>query len=328
MDFKTIKPDGIVPFKVSKERCMAAFFKELLQNDRLPDELFDEHGFVPKKKITGTYIPYYHFTGKYVAFWSASSGYEREQTHTEWDKEYNSDSERWESVPTTVTETVIDWRPSSGKIHSPFSEFAHAIEPKPPDFFLHGEWEIRGIIDFGEKYVKGFTVEPFNISPDRWEDYIDKTMGWHIRRKIPGQHVKNLDYDFEKEDLGVRRFLAPGAWQIAFRYLDEDYELLVNGLDDTITESDLPVDEEKEKKIRSFFYPAWITAAIWTAAVAYNFGIDRNLHPEDIREIGICIFIIGLIAFITVLSVSYIKKWKLLNKSRELRRNALEFLCD
>jgi hypothetical protein len=322
MDFKTIKPDGIVPFKVSKERCMAAFFKELLQNDRLPDELFDEHGFVPKKKITGTYIPYYQFTGKYVAFWSASSGYEREETHTEWDREWKSDSERWESVPTAVTETVIDWRPSSGEFHSPFSEFAHAIEPKPPDFFLKNGKSIRGIIDFDEKYVKGFTVEPFNISPDRYQDYIDKMIGWHIRRKIPGQHVKDLDYDFEKEDLGVRRFLAPGAWQIAFRYLDEDYEWLVNGLDDTITE--LPVDKEKARKRESFYYPAWIIAAL---CIGYNWLYLGMYMQYELGEV-IPTFILGLIVFVAACLVGWMRENKLLNKSRELRRNALEFLCD
>src|SRR5580658_1122152 len=158
-------PTAIFPLTIDLTKLTDAVYEHLASGDMTPDQLLEHATFTKKERF---YAPAYGFRGDFVAKWTASFGYNRQEEYTAYEtRTENGQSYR---VPVTKTKTVTDWRPVSGTDTGEFAVLAYAgqqllaatagavnlIENQPG-----GE-----AVPFNPSYTTGIPIEPFAASGD------------------------------------------------------------------------------------------------------------------------------------------------------------------
>ena len=227
-----IKPDYIIPFKLTKDDAKKALLKFYEGKKLLPDR-FSEANHMDE--ITGIYVPFWLFDCET----SADLTFDATQV-TKWrDSMYDntkidhyllqrSGTLRFERVPVDGSVRMDD-------------AYMDAIEP----------FDYSGLVPFNQAYLSGYVankpdVDVRNSLPRANERVINSTVA-AFQRTVSGYATITPKSRSVQAHEGTIKYAMFPVWLLTTRYMDQIYTFAMNGQTGKLVGS-LPVDEGKYKK--------------------------------------------------------------------------------
>lgn len=220
-DEKTMKPGGVVPFKITEKQASEKFQEWIKGKWFCPNEA---KRTAKAGKFKGIYLPYWTYDTNTVSEYVGQYGTERRVTRRVNGK--------------TVTETVIDWHNTSG-VHKSFINDYPVLASKNHDTRM-----LEGILPFDTednkayepKFVAGFVSERYAIGlKEGWEiakPGIQEQLRSEVDAKICDEHhtshARNIRLTTRYNDLKYKYLLLP-VWNSSFKYRDKVFNFMVNG---------------------------------------------------------------------------------------------------
>lgn len=260
-DEEIVVPDGILPFKVTKENYEQAVLAWLSEGDYTPDDILNSSIF---DSVNGVYLPMWFYKGRYRGNWSASSGYDRREEYSEW-----SESQK---KMVRKTRIVTDWRPSSGQCSGEYSILAFAGAGKGINsdiaVYAHGTSFNRGDLKaYNSQYTMGFNLIEYTVDEhDTW-DLLGKIQAEakveaDSKSRIPGDRYKDFFVDALYDNEKPLRTYVP-FWITNYKYGDKDFHVYMDGTTTTRIEGVRPEDTARKKEVNKKFIPGHILAALF-----------------------------------------------------------------
>ena len=259
------RPDGIVPFKITKEQAVESVKQKFHKNPIIPKEV--KQKAVPE-----------NFRGIYVPYWVVNAGFTetdylssivKHNSHEEKKYHQRSGSCRFNNVPIDGSRILND-------------EISLKLEP----FILNDAK------DFDEDYLNGFYS---NISDTTYYElresaanrchklFLDEAL-----TTIPGNNPKLEDSIYWIDIHDDPLYMMLPVWFFTFKYKDKPYTILVNGQTGKIVGT-MPWEE---KKILSIFWISFFIVltvlGIAFAGLAFNVKYMSSLF-NNIISAAICV---------------------------------------
>ncbi len=216
-DEDTLAPNGVVPFKVTKDQASDNFKRWI-----------GKKFFCPKLAKQSARPD--SFKGIYLPYWTFDSN-----THSSYTAKYGKDRRVKKGDQET---TVTDWYNTSGFYNDSFDDVLVIATNR------HNTGMLRGIEPFNTadnktykpEYVAGFLAERYSIGlDDGWKtakNRIDSNLRNSIENKIRSQtqadHVKDLSVKTSYRDITYKYLMLP-IWCSSFKYNSKVYQFVVNG---------------------------------------------------------------------------------------------------
>lgn len=218
-----ITPQSILPFKVSDGQV----------RDRIR-QWYGSRWFAPNRLKTaaltdtlhGVYLPYWTFDAHAHAQWSADAGHYYYTTETYRDSNGQTKSRQVRHVR---------WTPASGSLSHFFDDtlvpgtqgvhpkLLRQVEPFPT---------LTGLKPYSPEYVRGWTVERYQIDLRRAAQLGQKQMGAQLQQmcaqQVPGDTHRNLQVDARYQGRTFKHVLVP-VWVVHYTYGRKTYQIIANG---------------------------------------------------------------------------------------------------
>jgi len=209
-----LKPDGVLPFKTSKEDAKAAFLK-LCKGKPLLPKFFTEEQRV--EKITGMYVPFWlydcegDFLGQYKAtrvhHWSDSNYV---YTRTEYYHLIRGADAEFASIPMDA----------SKKMENAIME---SIEP----------FDYSQIVDFETAYLSGFLADKYDVEAVEGQDRVKQRVRSSLDSLVSSTVAGYASVVPLSEQLHVKhgraRYVLLPVWMLHTKYRDKTYVFAMNG---------------------------------------------------------------------------------------------------
>jgi len=268
-DEELILPDGIIPFKITKEKYHNAVLQWLSDGDYTPDDILTSSVF---DQINGVYLPMYFFNGKYHGNWSASSGYDRTVRYSEY-------SESQKKI-VKKTKTVTDWRPSNGQFKGAFSILGFAgsgqgIKPEIVHFCQDIVFKRGDLKKYDSKYTLGFNLLEFTVKEGLvWdvfgEPQANAVANADILNRIPGDRYKDLTSDlFYDRDKAIKVYVP--YWIINYKYAEKEFHVCMDGTTTSRIVGERPVDEKTKSEANKYNWMLTVSGAFAFAWLVWGF---------------------------------------------------------
>ncbi len=209
-----VKPDGVLPFRKTKDDAKAAFLQLCKGKPLLPREFKDKHQI---EKITGLYVPFWlydcqgDFSGRYkatrVRTWSDSNYNYTKTSHYLVIRRADA---RFVGVPMDGSSKMEDVAMES-------------IEP----------FDYSQLVDFDTAYLSGYLADKYDVSSEAGAQRIQQRVNTAFEEEIAGTMMlyttaiptqKNL-----KLTQGKARYVLMPVWMLNTRYKDKTYTFAMNG---------------------------------------------------------------------------------------------------
>lgn len=244
----TIKPDGVIPFKKTKEEAKAALLKMCKNKFLLPKDFASEQRL---EKITGMYVPFWLYDcegdldGTYratrVKRWSDSS---YNYTKTDHYLLSRKASASFKGIP-------LD---ASSKADNAVME---SIEPFGYD----------AMVDFDTAYLSGYLADKYDVEAKlgeaRIKERVDKSMDELLKPTFSSFTSVIPNAKQIKADHGKTSYVLLPVWMLHTKYKDKTYIYAMNGQTGKITGT-LPIC--KSKAIAFFAGITSVISVVLTAA--------------------------------------------------------------
>lgn len=238
-----LKPDGVIPFKTSKQDANAAFLKLCKGKPLLPKFFTEEQRL---EKITGVYVPFW----LYDCNADLQGSYRATRVHS------------WSDSRYTYTKTdhyLLNRRACAGYSGIPMDgsskmddTFMESIEP----------YDYGALVDFDTAYLSGFLADKYDVEAasgeDRIRQRVENAMNDHLQSTflgyatvLPGSRQTRIDHSRAK-------YVLLPVWLLNTRYRGKTYTFAMNGQTGRIT-GQLPACPKRSA--------AWF-CGIWAAAAA------------------------------------------------------------
>lgn len=311
VDKAVAKPDGIFPFKVTKEQYQQQVLEWLIKGEYTPDDILESSIF---DQVNGIYLPLFMYVVKYQAPWIASAGYKRLEDYLD----NGSDGKL-----VTRTRTVIDWHPCRGDATGSFKKLIFAgdykkIKPGIADFAANGDFAPENIKEYDQRYTLGFLMQEFVADEESiWNACVANLLQIvaksEVELKIPGDCHRDVSFDLTYEKKSFRIF-AP-YWIVCYKYKGKEYHICMDGMKASRIDGIRPEDQGRKDTISRFFRPVKIFLLIWipcllgfTALVSADAG---------------ALLLLDVIPLIVLITRAFIKKKALIDRSLAIRKQIL-----
>jgi len=309
-DEEIATPDGILPFKVTKENYEHAVLSWLSEGDYTPDDILNSTIF---ESVNGVYLPMWFYKGRYSGNWSASSGYDRSET-------YLAKGANGKLVE--KTRIVTDWRPSSGQCSGEFAVLAFAGVGKGIQtdvaVYAHGTSFNRGELKaYDPKYTMGFNLIEYTVDEhDTWDTLgkiqADSKVEADSKVRIPGDRYKDFYVDALYDKETPLRTYVP-FWITNYKYGENDFHVYMDGTSTTRIQGFRPEDAARKKEVNKKFIPGHILAVLFVL----SWFMD---------SFNSTFFWIGLLLVGTAYGIGFYQKAKIINASKARRQEILKNL--
>ncbi|MDR2442107.1 MAG: hypothetical protein LBE31_01130, partial [Deltaproteobacteria bacterium] len=158
--------DFLVPTDGDRSRLRSVARKLMIAPNDAPDDVldlstFDEENF--------RFIPFWLAEGSFVSHWSASFGFDRTETYTEYVTQIDTQGRRYQT-PETRYRKVTDWRPTSGTATGNFRllKYGGNIDKLPPYVIslLENPKALGEIATFTPALMGGFEADDFTLEAE------------------------------------------------------------------------------------------------------------------------------------------------------------------
>ena len=209
-----LKPDGVIPFKTSKEDAKAAFMN-LCKGKPLLPKFFTEEQQVDK--ITGMYVPFW----LYDCQADFQGNYKATRIQTWADRDYNYTRTNYYHV-VRAADSAFGSIPmdASKKMDNAIME---SIEP----------FDYSQIVDFETAYLSGFLADKYDVQAEEGQDRIRQrvtsSLNSLIGGTIVGYHSVLPMNTRTQVRHGKARYVLLPVWMLHTKYKDKTYVFAMNG---------------------------------------------------------------------------------------------------
>jgi len=204
-DARTLKPDGIVPFRVEQSQAESLLREWLSRGFWKPGDA-SQSSIV--SKVTQVYVPFWVFSATTETAWTADSSAVTAGARGNWRPMSGTRVGTYDGVLVCASGTLT---PAEVQEIAPF-ELAHAV---PPDSL-----DLRNVI------VEEFRVTRRNAR-GRAAALVEQYEASQSQQSVPGS-VRNLNANVRIQDMRCFPMLIP-IWIMVYQYRDQPYRVLVNG---------------------------------------------------------------------------------------------------
>lgn len=234
---RAIKPDAVVPFKVSADDARRLFDSWVSSLWLAPGDLAR---LARVQGLRGAYLPYWTYDCHTDTVYAGERGenYTVTETYTATETRTSVVDGRTvtQSVPVTRTRTVtrIRWYPVRGRVARIFDDLlVTASMSLPPGLLQRLEpWVTSEAVPYADHYLAGFVAESYQTDLaagfERAKAIIEADIKLAIRRDIGGDHQRIHSMATRYSNITFKHLLLP-LWISAFRYRERAYRFLVNG---------------------------------------------------------------------------------------------------
>lgn len=216
-DIPGIKPNAILPFRVTQEEARDSFVAWLKKRAMSPNNL---RKLAEAKDLKGLYVPVFTFDANTHSRYSIRYGINRTVT-------VGSGKER-------RTIVVTDWYTDTGSLDHSFNdvqvEASQYINQR--NIYKTGSFDSDNAVLYNSQYIAGFTAERYSTSLDESWQTAKATMDDSIRARILSRYsYDELDYlnvDTIYKDKTYKYLLAP-IWLYVYNYKGKQYTCVING---------------------------------------------------------------------------------------------------
>ena len=229
-----LRPDFIIPFKLSKEDAVKALKSHYKGKFFLPKSFTAENHL---QEIQGIYVPFWMFDGEA----EGDAHYEATRSHTYRSGDYEI----------TETEHYDVYR--AGAIS--FEKIPVDASSKMPDDYMDSiePFDYSDIRDFSTVYMPGYLANKYDVSVEECAPRADlrceNSMEGLLRRDVRGyESVVETGRDIRLQRGEVKYALLP-VWVLNTRWKDKNYLFMINGQTGRLA-GDLPVSKVKYTILR------------------------------------------------------------------------------
>ena len=276
-----LKPDLVIPFKLSREDAIRELKKHYRGKAFLPKTFSSENQL---QKIQGIYVPFWLFSGEA----EGSSHFECTRSRSYRSGEYR----------VTETEHYDVYRAGT----MPFEKVPVDASSKMPDDHMDSiePYDYSDLKPFSTAYLPGFLADKYDVSVDECRERADtRCMGslqTALRNSVKGYETcfprgKNASIQAGK----VHYAMLP-VWVLNTKWQDKDFLFAMNGQTGRLV-GDLPIDKKKRALIGLGVFAAFFAACF--AAVNYGGFLAEN---EEFIQWGF-IILVPLLVMLLVCAV-------------------------
>ena len=220
-----LRPDFIIPFKLSRERAVNALKEHYKGKFFLPRSFTSENHI---QKIQGIYVPFWMFDGEA----EGDASYEATRSHT-----YETKDER-------ITETEFFNVYRSGSVA--FEKVPVDASSKLPDDHMDSiePYNYKELQQFSTAYLPGFLADRFDVPVEQCRERADKrcegTFAAALRRTVKHYDtctVKELNVNLKR---GKVQYALMPVWMLNTKWKGKDFLFAMNGQTGKLV-GDLPV---------------------------------------------------------------------------------------
>lgn len=220
-----LKPDFIIPFKLSKEDAVKVLKNHYKGKILLPKSFTQENHV---QKVQGVYVPFWMFDGeaegdaRYAATRSHTyrSG-DYEVTKTEHYDVYRAGMVNFEKIPVDASSKMPD-------------DHMDSIEP----------YDYQELKPFSTAYLPGFLADKFDVTVEQCRQRADQrcegTLSATLRATVTGYHTCTLIHDSVKLKRGKVHYALMPVWMLNTKWKGKDFLFAMNGQTGKLV-GDLPV---------------------------------------------------------------------------------------
>lgn len=217
-DPNVIRPEGLLPFRITRESALTSFRSWLRGLWLRPNDL---KSAARVNSMQGAYIPFWTFDAATNSWWTAEAGHY-----------YYVEVRRNNQ---TVRERRVRWEPASGTLQRFFDDvpvpasrgidasLCRTVEPFPT----------AELTPYEPSYLSGFLAEENAVDLPEALETAKSRMREEIRAAcaaaVPGDTHRNLEVDSVFAAVAYKNALLP-IWIAAYDYHGKPYRFLVNGV--------------------------------------------------------------------------------------------------
>lgn len=215
-----IKPDGVIPFKTSKEDAKAAFLQLCKGKPLLPKLFTEEHRV---EKITGMYVPFW----LYDCGSDFSVQYQATRIHRWSDSRYHyTRTEYFHLLREATAEFASIPMDASQKMDNAIME---SIEP----------YDYGQMVDFDTAYLSGFLADKYDVEAklgeDRIRQRVSASMNALVQETVLGYASCMPVNTHLNVEHGKAKYVLLPVWMLHTKYGEETYVFAMNGQTGKIT---------------------------------------------------------------------------------------------
>ena len=278
---------SIIPMTIEDNVLAYAVLQHLAANDQVPDGMV-ERAVLSVKRF---YMPCFTFKGSYTAIWTASFGYNRNESYIDFvNRQVNGQSQR---VPVTRNRTVVDWRPVNGQDAGGFALLGYAGSGLAPSASLLLE-RLRNLdqaTPFDIGYVSGVDTHPSALAPNdtsalHIEAQVNKLVEAGVMRHAQGDQQRDWHWSANTRWDSSAVYVPVG--HVMLEYGGKQYNVWVDGTDPANLATDaLPLNLAKANHtLRGMILPIIATLALMFAGLASS-SFWHEMTMERLAAVGV-----------------------------------------
>ena len=220
-----LRPDFIIPFKLSKEDAVKALQDHSKGKILLPKSFTQENHV---QKIQGIYVPFWMFDGEA----EGDAHYEATRSHTYRSGDYEI----------TETEHYDVYR--AGMVN--FEKIPVDASSKMPDDHMDSiePYDYQELKPFSTAYLPGFLADKFDVTVEQCRQRADQrcegTLSSALRNTVTGYHTCTLIHDSVNLKRGKVHYALMPVWMLNTKWKGKDFLFAMNGQTGKLV-GDLPV---------------------------------------------------------------------------------------
>ena len=216
-DIPGIKPNAILPFKVSQEEALESYKLWLRKRIMSPNNL---KKLAESKNMHGIYVPVFTFDADTYSRYSIRYGVHRTVT-------VGTGKNR-------RTVVVTDWYTDTGSYSSAFND----VQIEASEFLTNKNLYKTGYFDtdnaylYDSQYIAGFKAERYSTGLDEsWgmaKEKMDSSIRSDILRRYNYDELDYLNVKTEYKNKTYKYLLAP-IWLLVYNYKGKEFRCIING---------------------------------------------------------------------------------------------------
>lgn len=220
-----IRPESLVPFKVTKEDANGRFGEWIGKLWFRPNDL---KKMARVQELGGVYIPYWTFDAFVQSQWSAERGwyYYENESYTE--------TVNGRSEPRTRQVQKTRWEPSSGWRKDNYDDVLVCAGKGLPSSLedRFSTFDTKALIPYQPQFLSGWRAESYAIDlMPGWalgQQKIESSQMGKCARDVGGDTHRMLSVSNQFSNITFKHILLP-IWIAAYRYNGKVFRFLVNG---------------------------------------------------------------------------------------------------
>jgi DNA-directed RNA polymerase subunit RPC12/RpoP len=222
---RLINPEGLLPFKYTKQAAFEAFRRWIRGMWFAPGDL--RQYAQSDSRLAGIYIPYWTYDSDTTTAYTGERGnyYYTTETYTA--------SEAGRQVTRTRQVRHTRWTPVSGTVRNTLDDILVLASKSLPRKYAESldPWDLKNIVPYADEYLSGFRAESYQVSLTEGFEEAKVVMASAIRDSVRGdiggdeQRIKSEDTQYGK--ITFKHILLP-IWMSAYRFRDRVFRILIN----------------------------------------------------------------------------------------------------